>query len=205
MDCLFIPYRYRFFVLFYVPLAYKHDGTLWDSLSCLESLGNSLPVDNVPDGVKVLGLAVLVLEVVCVLPSVDAEKRDVVARHGVLVGTSDDLQSSRALVLGQPRPAAALDTRECGVNLLPKLVDGAKVLLDGRLEGARRVAATGALTGRSQVFPEEGVVDMATAVEVEEWGSGGGGVVVVGGLGLGDGVERTIEAVDVGLVVVLVV
>jgi len=191
--------------LIYVSLAYKHDDTLQGSLSCFESLGNRLPIDNIPDGLKILGLAVLVLEVVCMLPSVDTEEWDVIASHRVLVGTSDDLQSSRALVLGQPRPAAALNTRECGVDLLPKLVDGAKVLIDGGLEGAGRVAATGALTGRSQVLPEEGVVDVATTVEVEEGGGGGGGLVIVGGLGLGDGVQGTVEAVDVGLVVVLVV
>lgn len=51
----------------------------------LEALLSSLPVDNVPDGVKVLGLAVLVLQVVGVLPGVDSEDRSELADNGVLV------------------------------------------------------------------------------------------------------------------------
>lgn len=83
----------------------------------LEPLCDSLPVDNVPNSAKVLSLAVLVLQVVCVLPSVDAQQWDQVASNRVLVRTGHKRQSAGVLVLGQPRPAASLDTSEGSVGL----------------------------------------------------------------------------------------
>jgi len=68
------------------------------------------------------------------------------------------------------------------------------------LESTVGLAAALAAGGR-QVLPEEGVVDVAAAVEVEERGGGGGLDRVTGG----DGVEGAIEARHVGLVVLLVV
>lgn len=62
------------------------------------------------------------------------------------------------------------------------------------------LAAAVARGGR-EVLPEEGVVDVASAVEVEEGGGGGGFLGVAGG----DGVEGAVEAGHVGLVVFLVV
>lgn len=46
-------------------------------LGLLETLLGSLEVDNVPDGLEVVGLDVLVLEVEGVLPGVDADERNV--------------------------------------------------------------------------------------------------------------------------------
>ena len=99
----------------------------------LESLGNSAPVDDVPDGAKVLGLAVLVLQVVGVLPGVNAHQGLEVAGDGVLIGTGDDAESARGLVLDEPGPAGALDAGEHGVGLLLEVVKGAKVFVDGSL------------------------------------------------------------------------
>lgn len=48
-----------------------HPVTPWP-LSLAEPLGHRLPVDDVPNSAEVLGLAVLVLQVVSVLPGVDA-------------------------------------------------------------------------------------------------------------------------------------
>lgn len=98
-----------------------------------EALGDGAPVDDVPDGAEVLGLAVLVLEVVGVLPGVDAEEGLVVAGDGVLVGAGDDGEVARGLVLDEPGPAGALDAGEGGVGLLLEVFKGAKVLLDGGL------------------------------------------------------------------------
>lgn len=72
------------------------------------------------------------------------------------------------------------------------------------LEGAGRVTAAVA-GGRSQVLPEEGVVDVSTTVEVEQGRGLGGLAGVAGGVGLGNGVEGRVEAADVGLVVLGVV
>lgn len=43
---------------------------------CLESLGNSLPVDDIPNCAEVLGLSVLILQVVGVLPGIDTKQRN---------------------------------------------------------------------------------------------------------------------------------
>lgn len=66
------------------------------------------------------------------------------------------------------------------------------------------LAAT-VLVGRRQVLPEQSVVDVSTAVEVEEGSDAGGLGRVALRLGLGEGLEGAVEAVDVGLVVLGVV
>lgn len=104
----------------------------------LESLGNSAPIDDIPNGAKVLGLAVLVLQVVGVLPGVDAEQGLEVSGDGVLVGAGDEAEGARGLVLDQPGPAGALDAGEGGVGLLLEVVEGAKVLVDGGLISSRQ-------------------------------------------------------------------
>lgn len=103
------------------------------SSSLAEPLGHGLPVDHVPDGAEVLGLAVLVLQVVGVLPGVDAQQGDQVAGDGVLVRAGDQAQGARLLVLGDPGPAAALNAGEGGVGLLDEGRVGAEVALDGFL------------------------------------------------------------------------
>lgn len=65
--------------------------------------------------------------------------------------------------------------------------------------------ATTTLAVGSKVLPEEGVVQVATAVEVEKGRLGGGSLVVVLGLGLGDGLDGGVVAIDVCLVVLRVV
>lgn len=100
---------------------------------CLEPLCNGLPVDHIPDGAKVLGLAVLILQVVGVLPSVNAQQRDQVASNRVLVRTSHQRQSASLLVLGQPRPSATLDTGEGSVGLFLESREGTEIAVDSFL------------------------------------------------------------------------
>lgn len=107
------------------------------SLSLAEPLGHGLPVDDIPDGAEVLGLAVLVLQVVGVLPGVDAQQGDQVAGDWVLVRAGDQAQGASLLVLGDPGPAAALDAGEGGVGLLDEGGVGAEVALDGFLLARR--------------------------------------------------------------------
>lgn len=64
---------------------------------------------------------------------------------------------------------------------------------------------TAILVGRRQVLPEQSVVDVSTAVEVEERRDAGSLGRVALGLGLGQGLDSAVEAVDVGLVVLGVV
>lgn len=225
---------------------YGQPSNISPFLSLAEPLGHGLPVDDVPDGAEVLGLAVLVLQVVGVLPGVDAQQGDQVAGDGVLVRAGDEAQRARLLVLDDPGPAAALDAGEGGVGLLDEGGVGAEVAVDGFLwercalvccscrygsihraglegRGMRPVPTTTVLSlkvtylelsrwltatilvGGCQVLPEQSVVDVPTAVEVEEGRDAGGLGRVALGLGLAKGLESAVEAVHVGLVVLGVV
>lgn len=98
-----------------------------------KSLSDVAPVDHLPDGAEVLGLAVLVLEVVGVLPGVNTHEGLEVSGDGVLVGTSGDAQGTGGLVLDEPSPAGALDASQSSVGLLLEALEGAEVLIDGSL------------------------------------------------------------------------
>ena len=173
-------------------------------LSLLQSLRHRLPVDNLPDGLEVLGLPVLVLEVVGVFPGIDTQQRHIVASNGILVGTRDDLQGASRLVLGQPGPAGALDAGQGRVDLGLEGVEAAEVALDSL--GQRTLGdAAATLVRRGKVLPEQAVVDVASTVEVEGRGQATSLEKVTSFFGLRDGLERRVEVVDVGLVVALVV
>ena len=80
-------------------------------------------------------------------------------------------------------------------------IDAPEVSLDLLLEGPRRELTT-ALALRGEVLPEEGVIDVTAAIELEsrlELDA------VFGGVGLGIGLLGGVKAVDVGLMVLLVV
>jgi hypothetical protein len=64
---------------------------------------------------------------------------------------------------------------------------------------------TAVLVGGCQVLPEQGVVNVSTAVEVEKGRDAGGLCGVALGLGLGNTLEGAVQAVDVCLVVLGVV
>ena len=126
----------------------------------LQPLLSRLPVDNVPDGREVLGLAVLVLEVVCVLPGVNAEDGAELADHRVLVGVGLDADVAGLHVLHQPGPAGALDAGEGGVELALQLLERAVGVVDllGESAGWGLAAALGL---GCEVLPEESVVDIS--------------------------------------------
>lgn len=69
------------------------------------------------------------------LPSIDTHQGLEVSGNGVLVGTSNDAQGARGLVLDEPSPSGTLNTSESGVGLLLEGLEGAKVLVDGSLHG----------------------------------------------------------------------
>ena len=176
---------------------------LWTNLF-LKSLGDSAPVDDLPDGAEVLSLAVLVLEVVGVLPGVNSEEGLEVASNGVLVGSGDDGQSASVLILDEPGPARALDSSKGSVGLLLEGVERAKVFVDGSHELTLGLTTTALAVG-SKVLPEEGVVDVTTTVEVEKRSLSSSGLGVALVVSLGEGVGSVVEAGDVGLVVLGVV
>ena len=154
----------------------------------LEALLSSLPVDDVPDSTKVLGLAVLVLKailslallflaspdplpdinlLVSMLPCINTQDRPELSNNWVLVGVCLDTNRAGLSILDQPRPAASLNTRQCGVEFLLHGVEGAVVRVDSLGQGPRWWLAAAGVLGR-QVLPEEGMVYVAAAVEVDE-------------------------------------
>ncbi|KAL3702966.1 hypothetical protein TMatcc_000281 [Talaromyces marneffei ATCC 18224] len=159
-----------------------------------ETLLSGLPVKDFPDSLEVLGLAVLVLEaVVSVLPGIDTEKRGVLANDRVLVlFTYLDRNITGLLILHQPRPTTALNARQSSIELILKLPK-ATVRLINRLTKHARGGFTTTGTLRSQIFPEQGMVDVATTVEVDERLKGDLGCDVALGL-------RFLQFFDVGVV-----
>src|SRR5690606_29659801 len=130
------------------------------SLSCLVQLVYLIPVHYVPEGGDVLGPAVLVLQVVSVLPDVETQKRRVALHDGaVLVGCAVDGQLA-VFLQHEPRPAGAEAPGRSRRKLLFKLVETAEGLVDrlGDFAG-RRAAAV-----RAQDLPEQGMVRVAAAV-----------------------------------------
>jgi hypothetical protein len=133
---------------------------LFLSSNLLQPLLSRLPVDNIPHSREVLGLAVLVLQVVRVLPGINTEDRAELADNGVLVGVGLDADVAGLHVLHEPGPAGALDAGERGVELALQLVERAVGLCDLGGEGAGwGLAAALGLGG--EVLPEEGVVCVA--------------------------------------------
>lgn len=88
----------------------------------LESLLRRLPVHDIPNSAKVLGLAVLVLQVVRVLPRINAQNGTELTHHGVLVRICLDLDRTSVGILYQPRPARTLNPRQSSVELGLELV-----------------------------------------------------------------------------------
>ena len=145
-----------------------------------ETLLHFFPVHNVPEGLDVVALDVLVLEVEGVLPHVEEEQRD--EGEGVVVlGAVGDLLDHQALgehIPGEDGPAGALDAGGGCVEFLLELLEGAEALIDS---GGQLAFGAAVLLG-GQVLPEEGVVDVSTEVEGEVLGDRGDLVLRVAGL-----------------------
>jgi hypothetical protein len=77
---------------FLLPAYIKHQNLLQPLLS-------RLPVNNIPNSREVLRLAVLVLQVVRVLPGINTKNRTELAYHGVLVGVCLDTDVARLHIL----------------------------------------------------------------------------------------------------------
>ena len=89
------------------------------------------PVDDVPEGLDVVGAAVLVVEVVGVFPDVEAEDWGFAfGQRGVLVGGAFDGQL--ALVGDEPGPAAAEPLGGGVVKQFLELLEAAEGGVDGR-------------------------------------------------------------------------
>ena len=83
----------------------------------LQPLLYRLPVDHIPDRREVFCLAVLILQVISMLPRINTQKWCVLADHRILVGIRPDLDLAGLIVLDKPCPSAPLDTCQRGVEL----------------------------------------------------------------------------------------
>lgn len=138
------------------------------------------------------------------LPGINTEKGLVLANDGVLVRVGANADLARLLVLDQPGPAAALNTGQRGVELVLELIEATVGGVDGLGEGAGGGLTTaGALGG--QVLPEEGVVQVTTAVEVDRRLQSNLGRDVTLSLSFLELLNGVVVVGDVGVVVVLVV
>ncbi len=124
-----------------------------------EAFVDFVPVDDVPPCGEIFRTAVLVFQVIGVLPDIVAEDGVVSLRErGILVGGGDDLQL--AAVQNEPAPSGAELLCRGFVELLLKGLEIAEVLLDLLADFAG--GFTSAL--RLHNLPEHGVVDVAAAV-----------------------------------------
>ena len=73
--------------------------------SGLEAAAYHIPVDNIPDGLDVIGATVLIVEVVSVLPYIETEDRLVATDYGI--GTVGLLRDDKfaILIYREERPA----------------------------------------------------------------------------------------------------
>lgn len=137
-------------------------------MGALEPRLGCLPVEDVPDVVDVGGLAVEVLQVVRMLPHVDAEEGRVAAAYnGLLVSERHDAQLARRDLLHQPAPAAALNAEKRDREGLSELVDATPGCRDGGLQLGAGVDAGRGRRRRCQPFPKQRVVDVPAAVKAD--------------------------------------
>lgn len=118
----------------------------------------------------------------------------------VLVRTGSNLQSFGLLVIAQPSPARSLYGHRSRFHFLLEVVQSLQVAIQQFLQLGRRIRPI-----RREILPENGMVDVATAVELE----GTTQLNDLGSLILGDGFLQLllggVQIRNVGIVVLLVV
>jgi hypothetical protein len=156
------------------------------------------PVDDVPDGADVARADVLVLEVVRVLPHVNAQERYQAGGRlqGILVRARGHLEGALGRVVPEPAPPGALDGDRRGRQAGLELVEAPKLRVNGLPKRARRRAAAPGRR-RGQVAPEDGVVQVPAAVELDGLPERDDGADVARGLsgegGAGSGERRAAQ------------
>src|ERR1039458_10333181 len=101
----------------------------------VEALFDFRPVDHIPPSRNIVGPAVLIVQVVGVLPPVQAHHRELAFHHrAILVGGGKDIQL--AVGFHQPSPAGAEARGRCLGKLLLESVEAAEI---GRASCRERV------------------------------------------------------------------
>src|SRR5215470_15536322 len=93
-------------------------------------LPHRIPIYHVPPGFDVIGPAVLIFEIISVLPNIEAQDRRVpVHQRVVLIWSRNDFEFF-VLILDQPRPAAAKTSCASGSQFLFEIVEAAECRFD---------------------------------------------------------------------------
>lgn len=125
----------------------------------VEALLNLGPVHHAPPRGDIFGAAVLILQIIRVLPDVQAHDRKVAFHHGaVLIGCRNNLDAFA--VLDKPGPAGAETPGGRGAELFLECVETA----ERGVNRARDVAGRAAAGAGSEDGPEHRVIDMPAAV-----------------------------------------
>src|SRR6266566_2068755 len=121
--------------------------------------GNLVPVDNIPPGIEVLRTAVLIFEVIGMLPHVVTQDRIETVRQGViLVGGGND--SEAIATQNKPGPAGAKALHASIIECSLERIERAKLGIDRLCQiTARLTAPVG-----GHALPEQGMIEMAAAV-----------------------------------------
>lgn len=172
----------------------------------LISLFSGAPIEHIPNLGQVFFLVIPVLQIVRMLPHVDAEDGQLASCGQILVLRCRDLESAADLGLDEPDPSRSLD-RECGglegglegFEAAPSLQDVLMQLRRGRCQ----VRVPSRLWG--EVFPEEGMVHVASSVEFDGRLQFELLDEVASGKGFGGVFQGLVEIGDVGLVMFVVV
>ncbi len=116
------------------------------------------PVPELPQRLEKLGLAILVLQVVRVFPSINNQQGNAALRkiRLVIVDLSDQQLLTKRLP-NQSSPSRAHDRRRDFGELLLKVVEAAEISLNGLGQEALRCTAT----PRRHVAPEDRVKDVS--------------------------------------------
>lgn len=138
------------------------------------------------------------------LPHINPKKRRIPGNR-ILIFRRHNLQLPLRFIRNQPTPPTALNTQQRSREHLLEALVATPLPLNRRLDTRGRFELRLRGAGGDQVLPEEGVVDVAAAVEFDlllqrnELGD------VLGLEGGGLGSQGGVEVGDVGLVVLLVV
>src|SRR5690625_2829751 len=173
-----------------------------DLASRVETLLDVGPVDDVPEGLGVVGLDVLVLQVEGVLPHVQHEQW--VRTEGNVALLVVELLDDQALtehVPGEDGPAGTLDGGGRAVEVRAEGVEGAELVVDRGAQLALGLVAT--LGG--EVLPEDGVVDVPTQVEGQVLLEHGDGAEVTVFPGLRHLLQGGVGTTHIGRVVLVMV
>mmetsp|Transcript_359 Transcript_359/g.660 ORF Transcript_359/g.660 Transcript_359/m.660 type:complete len:226 (+) Transcript_359:1743-2420(+) len=168
-----------------------------------ETLFDDVPVDDVPDGLDVVGSNVSVIDVISVLPDIDSEQGLQSGRrlHGILVGEGDHVDHLGLWIVNEPSPSGSLNGNGLGAHLRNHVVQASESSLNGSLERASGWEL--ALGG--EILPKQGVVDVSAPVELESALQGNGLRNVARNHGGVDLFQGSAEVGDVCLVVLRVV